>query len=95
MTSLYWDGEHTQKTTRKKFKDKAYHVWQSFGQVAPELRLEHTKREDEVEEEEEKTDKWVVLLTTALLPACRAALQLQRAVFCLFNSLNDGRRALH
>ncbi|CAL8465150.1 g4685 [Coccomyxa elongata] len=57
VTSLCWDGEHTQKTTRKKFKDKAHHVWQSFGQVAPELRLEHTKREDEVEEEEEKTDK--------------------------------------
>ena len=59
VTSLYWDGEHTQKTTRKKFKDRAQHLWQSLGQAAPELRLSHSKREDEREEEEEKTEKCV------------------------------------
>ncbi|EIE20390.1 hypothetical protein COCSUDRAFT_67341 [Coccomyxa subellipsoidea C-169] len=57
VTSLYWDGEHTQKTTRKKFKDRAQHLWQSFGQSAPELRLIYSKREDEREEEEEKSEK--------------------------------------
>lgn len=59
VTSLYWDGEHTQKTTKKKFKDRAQHLWQSLGQAAPELRLSHSKREDEREEEEEKTEKCV------------------------------------
>ena len=60
VTSLYWDGEHTQKTTRKKFKDRAQHLWQSFGQSAPELRLIYSKREVEREEEEEKSEKCVI-----------------------------------
>ena len=52
---MFWDGRVTQKTTKKKFRPAALHLWGSLGRAAPQLRF---IRKDEGEESEgEESDK--------------------------------------
>jgi hypothetical protein len=62
VKTLFWDGKHTQKTTRRKFKPAAVHLWEAFGREAPQVRMIR-KDEGEESEDEQERDQCALLLS--------------------------------
>ncbi len=56
VTSLFWDGVVSQKTTRKKFRPAADRLWQALEREAPQLRLIRRDEGEDAEEDEAQAE---------------------------------------
>lgn len=61
----------SQKTSKKSLKNKGKLVWETLGKVAPHLRLSFSQKDEEIEEREEKADKYTFHYICSLLLAIR------------------------
>ncbi|CAL5229499.1 g12835 [Coccomyxa viridis] len=95
VASLFWDGHLVFKTTRKKFEQRADHLWHTLEQAAPayNLRLEREAKADATEKVEEGADRQPVN-ESALLKPSPLDPEFRREMWDLLSIRDKQRRAV-